>query len=128
VLRHDIYDLDPLPSYVRGRVALLGDAAHAMTPFLAQGACQALEDAADLTARLADASSDVSAALAAYDAARRPRTQRIARMARTDPRISLSTSGFTYGLMTRLTRLAAAGLVRRKSERLWNWTPPTLPT
>lgn len=50
VLCHDIYDLDPLPSYAKGRIVLLGDAAHAMTPFLAQGACQALEDAVVLAA------------------------------------------------------------------------------
>ena len=45
VLRHDVYDLRPgLRTFLRGRVVLLGDAAHAMTPNLGQGACQALED------------------------------------------------------------------------------------
>ncbi|MEV0406364.1 FAD-dependent monooxygenase [Actinoallomurus sp. NPDC050550] len=55
MLCHGIHGLDPLPSYVQGRAALLGDAAHAMTPFLAQGAGQALEDAVVLAAELADA-------------------------------------------------------------------------
>jgi 2-polyprenyl-6-methoxyphenol hydroxylase-like FAD-dependent oxidoreductase len=50
LLCHDIFDLDLMPYYVRGRVAFLGDAAHAMTPFLAQGACQAVEDATVLVA------------------------------------------------------------------------------
>lgn len=78
VLRHDLYDLPPLPSFVRGRVALLGDAAHAMTPNLGQGACQALEDAVTL-AHCLDRTPDVSAALRSYDLSRRPRTQAIAR-------------------------------------------------
>jgi 2-polyprenyl-6-methoxyphenol hydroxylase-like FAD-dependent oxidoreductase len=122
LLCHDIVDLDPLASYVDGRVALLGDAAHAMTPFLAQGACQALEDAAVLAAELAD---DVPRALARYDRARRPRSQQVRRMARQDARISLSTSPVTYRLMTGLTRLAGGRVAARKTARLWDWTPPT---
>lgn len=78
VLQHDIYDLPPLPTYVRGRVVLLGDAAHPMNPILGQGACQALEDAVTLAASL-DAAPDVDAALVRYDRSRRPRTQAIAR-------------------------------------------------
>src|SRR5262249_53383280 len=45
VLRNDVYDLDPLPRWGRGRVTLLGDAAHPCAPTLGQGACQAIEDA-----------------------------------------------------------------------------------
>ncbi|MGW7080115.1 FAD-dependent monooxygenase [Streptomyces sp. NPDC054866] len=78
VLRHDLYGLPPLPSFVHGRVALLGDAAHAMTPNLGQGACQALEDAVTL-AHCLDGTADVAAALRSYDLLRRPRTQAIAR-------------------------------------------------
>ncbi|WP_367048127.1 FAD-dependent monooxygenase [Streptomyces sp. Je 1-332] len=78
VLRHDLYDLPPLPSFVRGRVALLGDAAHAMTPNLGQGACQALEDAVTL-AHCLDGTPDVPAALRSYDLLRRPRTRAISR-------------------------------------------------
>jgi hypothetical protein len=45
VLHHDLYELPRLKTYARGSVVLAGDAAHAMTPNLGQGACQALEDA-----------------------------------------------------------------------------------
>ena len=50
-----IHDRDPLPFWTRGRLALLGDAAHPMLPYLAQGACQAIEDAAVLARCLRDA-------------------------------------------------------------------------
>ncbi|HEX7302692.1 FAD-dependent monooxygenase [Lentzea sp.] len=74
VVRHDIHALPPLPTFVSGRVALLGDAAHAMTPYLGQGACMALEDAVTLAACNGD--------LARYDALRRPRTQAVWRGSR----------------------------------------------
>ncbi|WP_455132610.1 FAD-dependent monooxygenase [Microbacterium aurum] len=59
VLRHDIQELPPLKTFVADRIALLGDAAHAMTPTLGQGACQAIEDAVVL-ARVADAGRDLT--------------------------------------------------------------------
>ncbi|NBH08273.1 FAD-dependent monooxygenase [Amycolatopsis sp. SID8362] len=125
VLCHDIFDLEPLPAYVEGRVAVLGDAAHAMTPFLAQGACQALEDAAVLAAELAG-DSDVPTALARFDRSRRPRSQRVRQLARQDPAVSLSTSPVVYGLAAGLTRLAGGGVAARKAARLWTWTPPVI--
>jgi 2-polyprenyl-6-methoxyphenol hydroxylase-like FAD-dependent oxidoreductase len=73
----------PLPALAVGRVALLGDAAHAMTPDLAQGGCQAFEDAAALGALLGGAApADVPALLARYDELRRPRTTALQRQAR----------------------------------------------
>jgi salicylate hydroxylase len=69
-----------------GRVALLGDAAHAMAPFLAQGAAQAIEDAAALSESLVE-SNDVAAALATYARRRRPRVARIHREAREQARL-----------------------------------------
>jgi 2-polyprenyl-6-methoxyphenol hydroxylase-like FAD-dependent oxidoreductase len=75
--------VEPLPAMAVGRVALLGDAAHAMTPDLGQGGCQAFEDAAALGALLTGAGpADVPAALARYDALRRPRTSALQRQAR----------------------------------------------
>jgi salicylate hydroxylase len=64
------------PSWSNGRIALLGDAAHAMLPFLAQGAAQAIEDAAALAATLAP-DADVVGGLAAYSAARAARAARV---------------------------------------------------
>lgn len=80
ILRTALHESPPLPASHRGRVALLGDAAHAMTPNLGQGAGAAIEDAVVLAALLAQ--HEVPAALAAYEDARRARTRRLARAAR----------------------------------------------
>lgn len=70
-----LYDREPLAEWTRGRLALLGDAAHPMLPHLGQGANQSIEDAFALAAVLRDASSaDVPAALRRYAQVRRRRT------------------------------------------------------
>ena len=77
-----LFDRDPLPHWGRGRVTLLGDAAHPMLPFLSQGAASAIEDGYVLARELAHAPLDPGSALAAYEAERRPRTARIQLAAR----------------------------------------------
>jgi 2-polyprenyl-6-methoxyphenol hydroxylase-like FAD-dependent oxidoreductase len=76
ILHHGLFETPKLPSFVRGGTALVGDAAHAMAPFLGRGACEAIVDGATLGVCVAQASS-VEAGLAAYDKARRKRTQRL---------------------------------------------------
>ncbi|GHO77782.1 FAD-dependent monooxygenase [Ktedonobacter sp. SOSP1-85] len=61
ILRNEISDLQPLTYWSKGRVTLLGDAAHAMTPNMGQGACQALEDALILARTLRHAHSQENA-------------------------------------------------------------------
>jgi len=78
-----LYDRRPLPSWSNGRLALLGDAAHAMLPHLGQGANQAIEDGVALAVLLEGCrSDDVADALKRYQALRRPRTDRIQAEAR----------------------------------------------
>lgn len=125
VLRHDMYELaTPLPGYVAGRVALLGDAAHAMTPNLGQGACQALEDAVTLTAVLADHPNDVSAGLAAYDAQRRPRTQDIVRRSSRMTRRTLPAGVVAARLRDIGITLAPTAVLIRSLASIVDWSPP----
>jgi 2-polyprenyl-6-methoxyphenol hydroxylase-like FAD-dependent oxidoreductase len=81
ILRNDVYYLDPLDTWSRGRVVLLGDAAHATTPGIGQGAAQAIEDAVVLGRALA-APGELTLALEAYEARRRPRTALVLKLSR----------------------------------------------
>jgi 2-polyprenyl-6-methoxyphenol hydroxylase-like FAD-dependent oxidoreductase len=73
-----ILEREPLPKWSAGRVALLGDACHPMTPYMAQGAATSIEDAAVLARALAAVEGDdIEAAFRSYEATRKPRTSRI---------------------------------------------------
>jgi 2-polyprenyl-6-methoxyphenol hydroxylase-like FAD-dependent oxidoreductase len=89
ILRTDIYDRDPpRKRWGEGRVTLLGDAAHPMTPDLGQGACQAIEDAVELTRCLGAQETDAAAALGLYEAKCIRRTAWIVRGSRRTGRIA----------------------------------------
>ena len=78
VYKWALLERDPLPTWRNGRVALLGDACHPMTPYMAQGAASALEDGVVLSRCLANVRSDgIGVALAKYEATRKPRTSEI---------------------------------------------------
>ena len=79
VLKTALYARDPMARWTHGRITLLGDACHAMLPFMAQGAAMGLEDAAVLSRCLDEEGSDVAAALRRYERARLERTSRIQR-------------------------------------------------
>ena len=77
VFKWGLFDRDPMPSWSTGHVTLLGDAAHPMLPFLSQGAAMAIEDGTVLAAALQAHGADIPAALAQYEALRKPRTSRV---------------------------------------------------
>ncbi len=127
VLSLDIYDLAlPLPSFAVGPVALLGDAAHAMTPDVGQGAGQAIEDAAVLAAAIAREAT-VPEALSAYDDARRRRTAGIVKAARRTGRLAQADGTLAVGLRTLLMRLTPPALSLKMVQRITAWTPPEVP-
>ncbi len=73
-----ILEREPLPRWSSGRVAILGDAAHPMTPYMAQGGATAIEDAAILARCLEEVEGeDIEGAFRRYEAHRKPRTSRI---------------------------------------------------
>src|SRR5205823_9736323 len=132
----DVYWIaEPLSAYHRGRVAILGDAAHAMTPHLGQGACQAIEDAVVL-ASVAGPGTDGPAPgtggapdLAAYTSARLTRTRMVANGSYRATRLSGMTSRPAITLRNTGVSLAgrlAPGLMLRQMDSLASWTPSVL--
>ena len=79
-----ILDHDAAPYYNKGRIAMMGDAAHATAPFTGNGAAQAIEDSAVLNALFGQVKTldEIPCALAAFDGARRPRSSRVVEIAR----------------------------------------------
>jgi len=86
--RWALLDRAPLPRWSRDRVTLLGDAAHPMFPFFAQGAAQAIEDAAVLARCIAENTTDPVTALRRYEALRIPRTSRLQQVSHARARIN----------------------------------------
>ncbi|KHK98618.1 hypothetical protein LK09_06600 [Microbacterium mangrovi] len=124
VLRNDIAELAaPLPAFHRGRVVLLGDAAHPMGPFLGQGACQAIEDAVVLAHVV-----ESERGLDAYTAARQPRTSDIVRRSHRMGALALLRIPLLRAL--RDTALSVAGHASpdtaiRQLISVVDWWPPT---
>ncbi len=76
IIKWGLYDRQPLPSWSTGRVTMLGDAAHAMLPFLGMGAAMAIEDGYIL-ARALEMEPYIANALQRYEKARQPRTEEV---------------------------------------------------
>lgn len=120
-LGHELYDLPALPSFARGRVALLGDAAHAMSPALGQGACQALEDAVTLADCLDGA--EVGEALRRYDRMRRRRTQQVVRRSARMEAVARWAWPPAVALRDLAARLTPAAVALRSMDPVLGWTP-----
>ncbi len=118
LLHHEISDLPPLSSYVRGQVALLGDAAHAMTPNLGQGACQALEDAVVLAEVVGRGEP-----LAEYDRLRRPRTQMVLTRSRRIGAVAQSSSRPLAAIRDLTLRCLPSASFTRSLAPVLDWTP-----
>ncbi len=113
ILYNDIFDFDPLPRWSQGRVTLLGDAAHATTPNLGQGACQAVESSVSLTRSLME-EENLGSALHRYETERRPRTAWITTTSRRLGEVGQMESAVRCTLRNIAVRLAPRSVMERQ--------------
>jgi 2-polyprenyl-6-methoxyphenol hydroxylase-like FAD-dependent oxidoreductase len=117
ILRNDVYYLEPLPRWSEGRVVLVGDAAHATTPGVGQGAAQAIEDAVVFADRLAGG-GDLPAALAEYEAIRRPRAEAVLKLSRRVDKAAQLANPLGWRLRNAIVRRLPERAQRRQLESL----------
>jgi salicylate hydroxylase len=121
-----LYDLPPLRVWGQGPVTLLGDAAHPMLPFLAQGAAAAIEDAAVLADALAQAPRDLTQAMRGYERARLRRVTRLQRAARSQGRLYHLRAGEAFARNLFL-RMAGGRMLLGRYDWLYDWRAPPPP-
>jgi 2-polyprenyl-6-methoxyphenol hydroxylase-like FAD-dependent oxidoreductase len=117
VLRHDLLDRRPTRRWVQGRVALLGDAAHPMLPFLGQGACQTLEDAEALGIALRE-SQNIPEALHEYEQRRWRRAARITNLSRRMGRLAHLGPGPLRAVRNRAMAMTPAWIRMRQLDQV----------
>jgi salicylate hydroxylase len=122
-LKWALFDRRPLLNWSQGAVALIGDAAHPMLPYLAQGAAMAIEDAAVAAQCLAQMPDDATAALRAYCAVRRARAWKVQRLAaRNGSRYHLA--GISAFARNTAMRIMGGTRLLRHYDWLYDWRPP----
>jgi 2-polyprenyl-6-methoxyphenol hydroxylase-like FAD-dependent oxidoreductase len=125
ILRHDIYDREPVANWGSGAVTLVGDAAHPMTPNTGQGAAQAVEDSVVLTDCLNRYVSTVTA-LRAYESIRAPRTRMITDLSRRIGSIAQIENPTLCFIRNLITRLTPDSVGARQIQEIVRWRAPTL--
>ena len=122
-----LYDRRPLKRWSEGAAALLGDAAHPMLPYLAQGAAMAIEDAAVVADCLARRPDDPARALRAYCSARRRRTRKLQLVsARNGARYHLGRP-LRWFRDAAMRTIGGKGLLKHY-DWIYRWRPPALPS
>jgi len=111
-LRWSLFD-HPTERLAKGRIALLGDAAHPVLPFLAQGAAMAIEEAATLASLLRETPTDIPQALSNYEKQRLGRATRVQKEARTNGRIYHAGSLIAFGRDRVMRHLGPEGMTKR---------------
>jgi salicylate hydroxylase len=125
-LKWALYDRPPLRRWSKGPVALLGDAAHPMLPYLAQGAAMAIEDAAVAAQYLAQNAEDATAALKTYGAVRRARALRVARLAARNGQ-HYHRAGISGFIRDAAMRAVGGERLLQRYDWIYGWQPPPMP-
>lgn len=115
---NDIIDLKPIPQFAFGRVLLIGDAGHATTPNMGQGACQAIEDAVVLADELSK-NTTPEAAFQAFERRRMPRTRYIVKQSFSLGKIAQLQNPFLATVRNTLFRLLPDSLNERQMRKLF---------
>jgi 2-polyprenyl-6-methoxyphenol hydroxylase-like FAD-dependent oxidoreductase len=123
ILRNDVRYLEPLSRWSDGRVALVGDAAHATTPGVGQGAAQAIEDAVVLAGELAG-DRELPEALARYESVRRPRATAVLKLSRRADRAAQLANPLACRLRNAAVRRLPARAHRAQLEPLIRYELP----
>ena len=128
VLRQALYDREPLPDWQVGRIVLLGDAAHPMLPFYAQGGAQSIEDAYVLAGCIAEGQDRPLAALARFVKMRLPRTAWMQGLARREEELYQSNDAATIKARNermRVNRTPETAAFPPEQERLYGYDADT---
>lgn len=120
IIRADVYELEQLPHWCQGRVTLLGDSAHAMSPNMGQGACQAIEDAVVLGSCLQE-EHDIPSALRLYESMRIKRVQRVATQSRRIGQLAQLENPLACALRNALVKRWYTGLLSRELNWLLSY-------
>lgn len=116
ILNNDIIDLKPLRRLAYGKVLLIGDAAHAMTPNMGQGACQGIEDAVVLQELIRQYPTDLSEVFRQFEKVRLPRTTTIVNRSFTLGKIAQVSQPWLVALRNALFRLMPTGMNNRQLD------------
>ncbi|MCW5821541.1 MAG: FAD-dependent monooxygenase [Cyanobacteria bacterium TGS_CYA1] len=125
ILTHNLYDRDPVLKWGEGRVTILGDAAHPMTPFMGQGGCQSLEDAIALGHCMKVNQNPVEA-LRQYEKLRQERTSDFVYQSRKSEAMSMTTSRISTMLRDAILPMVPSKLIAKQLHTLANYKMPEL--
>ncbi len=121
LIHNDILDIKPLSQFAHGRIVLIGDAAHATTPNLGQGACQAIEDAVIL-GEMMKKNADIRTAFLQFEQKRLGRTRYIVNTSRRLGELAQTSNSFAASLRNFFFRLIPESVSRQQFKKLYDIT------